>query len=485
MTTASPCISKNELRASILKDSFFEFVKYFWDVIIVEEPVYNWHIEYICDEMQKIAERVFKGLPKEYDLVINIPPGSTKTSICSIFFPSWVWIRMISCRSICGSYSSSISLSSSRKCRNVIKSEKYAELFPIEFAIDQDAKGHFANINGGFRYSTSVGGGVTGEHAHFLLVDDPLNPQEAASEADLKTANDWLKETLPSRVVNKKITPTILIMQRLTEGDPTDLMLSWKRVRHINLPAEINLKDPQFKNPVRPRSLIRKYKPDPDKEGYLLLDPIRGDREILDDMEMKLGDYAYAGQFLQRPVPPEGGMFKTQRIHIEEHAPFTFVSKVRGWDKAGTEGGGCYTVGVLLGEDQEGRFWILDVVRDQLDTGEREKLIKQIAEIDGTDVIIAIEQEPGSGGKESAQGTVRNLKGFAIDSSTVTGSKESRAKPFSSQVNVGNVWMVKAEWNLPYINELTMFPNSKYKDQVDATSRAFSVISFGGRIGVL
>jgi predicted phage terminase large subunit-like protein len=479
----APCISKNQLRASILKDSFFDFVQYFWDTIIPEKPVYNWHMKYICDEMQKLAERVFRGEAKKHDLVISVPPGTSKSTICSIMFPAWVWTRMPTARTICASYSYPLSLELSRRSRDIVLSDEYRELFDIALREDQHAKGYFANTAGGYRFSTSTGGSVTGFHAHFIIIDDPLNPQEAASEAGLKGANTWIRETLSTRKIDKDITPTALIMQRLHENDPTNMMLSRKNVitKHINLPAEI---DDKTAKTVRPRSLRRRYVDDPEQPGSKLLDMKRLSRRVLKEYMDSLLDYGYAGQFLQNPVPPEGGMFKTQRIHVEEQPPYTFVRKIRGWDKAGTEGGGAYTVGVLLGEDQEGRFWILDVVRSQLDSGEREKLIKQVANIDGTDVIVAIEQEPGSGGKESAQGTVRNLKGFSVDSAPATGDKVIRARPFSSQVNVGNVWMVKAEWNLPYINELTMFPNSKYKDQVDATSRAFSVISFGGRIGV-
>ena len=482
VTATIPKISKRQLQASILQDSFFDFVQYFWDVIVPEEPVWNWHISYLCNEMQKVAERVFTNQPKLYDLVINVPPGSTKSTVCSIMFPAWTWTRMPSTRCICGSYAHALSLDLSRRSRNVIKSEKYQELFNIEFAPDQDVKGHFVNLQEGMRYATSTGGAVTGYHGHFLIIDDPLNPQEAASEVELKKANIWIRETLSSRKVDKDITPTILIMQRLHEDDPTADMLNQKKtkVKHINLPAEV---DKKTEKTIRPRKLRRKYKPDSKKEGTKLLDPIRMSRSVLDEAHDKLLEYGYAGQYLQTPVPPEGGMFKVERIHIEEGVP-ACVIKVRFWDKAGTEGGGAYTVGVLMGQDENNRFWIDDVIRVQMDSGEREKLIKMTAQMDGPDVIIGVEQEPGSGGKESAQNTARNLAGLMTEIVRPTGDKITRALPFSSQVNVHNVFMRKAEWNVTYLNELILFPNSKYKDQVDASSGAFTVLTQTGRIGV-
>jgi len=276
-------------------------------------------------------------------------------------------------------------------------------------------------------------------------------------------------------------------MQRLHEDDCTADMLKQKRVkvRHINLPAEI---DEKSEKTVRPRSLRRKYKDDPDKKGVKLLDPKRLSRPVLEEAMDNLLEYGYSGQFMQSPVPLEGGMFKVERIRID--TPPTskrdWLQRVRFWDKAGTEGGGAYTVGVLMGEDREHRFWILDVVRVQMDTGEREKLVKQVAQMDTVKIKVGVEQEPGSGGKESAQNTVKNLRGFDVEVLRPSGDKVTRAMPFSAQVNIHNVYMVPAEWNTAYINELKLFPNSKYKDQVDASSGAFTLLTFSekGRIGV-
>lgn len=486
-TVVEQTVSKKELEKALCEESFYAFVRRFWSIVVPEKPVWNWHIEYLCDEMQKVAERVFKGLPKAYDLLINIPPGSTKSTICSIMFPAWVWTRMTTIRCICGSYSYPLSLELSRRTRDVIQSEKFNGLFSCpSLREDQNTKGYFINLNGGYRYSTSVGGTVTGFHGHFLIVDDPLDPGQAVSEIELKRANDWLGRTLSTRKVDKAITPTILIMQRLSEDDPSAQMLARSRerkgiegtpVRHINLPAEIdetNIKE------VRPRSLKRRY-----TNG--LLDPVRMSRDVLHEARSKLDEYGYAGQFLQRPVPISGGLFKVARLHMDEPPlRHKFLSLVRSWDKAGTAGGGAYTVGALLGEDQEHRFWVLDVIRVQVDTGEREKLIKLTAQIDGSDVVVAVEQEPGSGGKESAENTVRNLRGYVVEVVRPTGDKRTRAIPLSSQVNGGNVWLAEGEWNKVFLSELELFPNSRYKDQVDASSGAFTVLSFPkGRIGVI
>src|SRR5690606_25616452 len=107
-----------------------QFMKGMWEVIVPESPIWNWHIEYICNELQTVAERVFEGKPKLYDLIINLPPGMSKSSIISIFFPAWVWTRMPTARIISASYSYPLAYDLSRKCRDVIKSDKYRTLFP-------------------------------------------------------------------------------------------------------------------------------------------------------------------------------------------------------------------------------------------------------------------------------------------------------------------------------------------------------------------
>ena len=111
---------------------------------------------------------------------------------------------------------------------------------------------------------------------------------------------------------------------------------------------------------------------------------------------------------------------------------------------------------------------------DPFSSQEREDIIRATAEADGRSTNIWIEQEPGSGGKESAEGTIRNLMGFVCKADRPTGDKVYRADPFSVQVNNGNVQLLRGDWNSEFKEELRFFPFSKYKDQVDAASGAFS-----------
>src|SRR5512133_2531113 len=90
--------------------SLYHFLQYFWPVVSAHDFQHNWHIEYLCGELEKVAIRVADKLPREHDLVINVPPGSTKTITCSIMFPAWCWTRWYWMRFITASYSATLAL---------------------------------------------------------------------------------------------------------------------------------------------------------------------------------------------------------------------------------------------------------------------------------------------------------------------------------------------------------------------------------------
>ncbi len=170
--------------------------------------------------------------------------------------------------------------------------------------------------------------------------------------------------------------------------------------------------------------------------------------------------------------------------------------RVRYWDKAATHGDGCYTAGVLMARDHRDLYYIEDVVRGQWSYHEREAIIEQTAHRDAdrydNEVLVYVEQEPGSGGKESAQQTLKRLSGFpvyldvvsqsnqlrTIDNLKVPGNaKITRAQPLAAQSEAGNVKLIPAPWSDDFLDELASFPESKFSDQVDATSGAFNKLA--------
>ena len=205
---------------------------------------------------------------------------------------------------------------------------------------------------------------------------------------------------------------------------------------------------------------------------YLDQEQYRGSLERLDAVtraQLLLGDWR---------MRPEGAMFRRRWFSVVEAGPAQVSRRIRYWDKAATdEGSGARTAGVRIAKSSEGLYYVESVVAGRWSALKRELVIKQTAEADGSATTIYLEQEPGSGGKESAEASVRNLAGFAAHLDRVTGSKIERAQPLAAQAEAGNVRIVRGPWNQSYLEELCAFPLGVLKDQVDASSGAFNMLA--------
>lgn len=304
----------------------------FWDVIETVELIPNWHIKEICDQLQDVYETWARG-EKQPDVLINVPPGSSKSTICTQLFPAWLWTNLASIRIISTSYSADLSVIHAVKSRDILKSEKYNRFYPnhITFKSDTDGKTHYKNTANGERFVTSTGGTVTGMHGDFIINDDPIKPMGAAGadSASIKQATSFTNETLPSRKTNKKRTVTIMIMQRLHDKDPSGVWLSKKvkKLRHICLPAMIS-------DDVKPERLKEKY-----INGYL--DPNRLGPDEVADAKSDLGSRGFAGQYMENPTPEGGDIwqevwFKSIPDHLFPE-PEDMQDYGTDWDTAYTE----------------------------------------------------------------------------------------------------------------------------------------------------
>jgi predicted phage terminase large subunit-like protein len=312
-TTAQKIELIKELHRRNAPKSLYYTLQLFWGVIIQDDFVSNWHIPYICQELETLGYNAIKRKPKEHDLIINIPPGTSKSTIVTIMWDVWLWLNDPSMVMINSSYTSGLSIDHSLKFSAIIHSELFNEVFQPyfkekfgrELTLTKDTEAIISNNFGGSRISTSTGGTVTGKHAHIIKRDDPLDPEQAESEAYRKKANRFNDGTLSSRKKQKESTVTVTVMQRLHENDSTghDLRKEGKKIKHICLPAEIS-------GLVKPSELKLKY-----VNG--LLDPIRLSPSILNDSRIDLGAYAYGGQFDQNPKPAEGLMYNEFKTYTE------------------------------------------------------------------------------------------------------------------------------------------------------------------------
>lgn len=434
----------------------------------------NWHIDAICEHLTACVS-YDGGPPQLRKLVINIPPRCQKSLLVAVFFFGWVWTFWPEARFLYSSYADSLSIRDNLKCRRLITSKWYRDRFGDAFNLsgDQNQKTRFENDRTGYRIATGVGGFATGEGGDFIVADDPHKVQEAESEAVREGVLEWWFETMSTRGNNPETAVRIIVMQRVHQNDLTGAVLARELgYEHLMLPMRFE--------PDR-RCVTSLGWQDPRTEEGELLWPARFPEEVVKEREEELGSHGVAGQFQQRPAPREGGIFLIGRIETVEELPAD-LELVRYWDKAASlEKGSAYSAGVLMGRSRsQGLYYVVDVVRGRWTPDERERTIKNTAIADYQRfrgrVSIWVEQEPGSGGKESAESTLRNLAGFDAHRETATGAKDVRCRPYAAQVEAGNVRLLAGAWNSDYLAELGMCPNG-YWDQVDASSGAFNKLN--------
>ena len=459
---------------ALAHESLYFFVQLFWNVIETKAYVDGWHIKTICEHLECVSNGSLR------QLIINIPPRHTKSLIVGVFWPIWTWSRTPAEQFLFSSYSANLSIRDSVKARRLFSSPEFQAFLQhfhpdLRLTGDQNTKIRYENSLGGYRLATSVDGALTGEGGDTLVVDDPHNVREGESEATRVGVLKWWDESMSSRLNDARTGRKVIIMQRVHHQDLTGHILEreGKEWCHLCLPAryEGNRVSNSPLNFVDPRQT----------QGEPL-SPERYNDAELTKLERSLGSYAAAGQLQQRPSPRGGGDIQASSIKVLFGVPnrAQILKSVRYWDKAGTAGGsGARTAGVLMHLMADQRAIVENVTKGRWSTGERENVIKQTAALDlqrcgRNGVEIWIEQEPGSGGLESAENTVKNLKGFDIHKETVSGDKVLRSRPFAAYVENGNVACVSGEWVSDYIMELDQFPVGRTKDQADASSGAFN-----------
>lgn len=453
-----------EVEAELCRRSFYYFVQYFWDTIIAERPVWNWHLEYICAELQKEGIRVKDRRKKDYDyLIINVPPGSSKSTICSEMYVLWCWTIDASIRFICGSYAATPAEDIAGKCFKIYNSEKYARLFPHLVAKASGGKTHFQNGLLGERYTTSTGSAITGIHAHIRIMDDAMNPTIASSDAERATANKFTTETLSTRSVDEDISITILVMQRLNENDTTGYILNLRqagvRVKHICLPVEISEK-------IRPI-------PEDVAVNYVdgLLDPKRKSREVLATKKAELGSYGYSGQMLQSPSPPEGGILKkpwfpiVPRASVPEGLIVHFQLDTAYTEKQQNDPSG------ITAYCTDGNFayilWSTSVKKEFPALCEWVKIfVQQHGYSDRSKIYI----EPKASGISVVQQLKHTTKLNVIEDESPDKSKLARVNAASPKCEAGRVVFVNGPWNDDTLNQYTHFPNGAHDEEVDNLS---------------
>jgi len=410
----------------------------------------------LIEELEKIARGVSKRL------LVMMPPGSAKSTYASIIFPPWWFAQHPQSRIIAASHTASLAYSFARDVRRLLK--EHESRLGVALASDQRALADWRTSSGGGYFATGVRGPIAGRRADLVLVDDPI---KSRAEADSAAVRDqiwqWYRSDLLPRL--KPQGRIVLIMTRWHEDDLAGRLLSCAQAETdawtvLELPAFARSNDPLGRMPGEPLW--------PEWESASLLEAKR----------RTIGERDFSALYQQRPAPPEGLLFRIARIPYVPRASSKAL-RVRGWDLAATADhsrDGDFTAGVLLAREPTGRFVVEDVVHMQGGPDEVEEAIRRTALVDGDAVTVALPQDPGQAGKSQALYLTRALAGFVVKTTRESGAKTTRAAPVAAQLNIGNIGIVRANWNQPFLDELGSFPVGSHDDQVDALSRAFSVL---------
>jgi len=450
------------------EESLVGFIKRAWPVLEPgREFVDGWHIHAVCEHLEAVSRGEITRL------LINVPPGCMKSLTTNVFWPAWEWgpKNRSDIRYVSSSYSAELTIRDNRRCRNILQSEWYQGIWGHRFQLvgDQNAKIKFETDRAGFKLATSVGGLGTGERGDRFIIDDPHNIKDGESEAKREASLLWFREVVPTRLSNPRKSAIIVIMQRVHEKDVAGYIMSKELgYEHLMLPMEFE--------PERKCVTCIGFEDPRNDDGQLLWPTYMTDEVVRRDKAV-LGQYASAAQFQQRPAPRGGGMFKRDWFEILDEMPVDAVKTVRGWDLAGTETKKSpYTASCRMSRGTDGVFYIEHVNRDKRPPEGAEQMIKDTAAADGPSVEIDIPQDPGQAGKAQVRYLVRQLVGYIVRYSTESGSKETRAEALASQARAGNVKLIRGLWIQDFLDELTVFPFSEFKDQTDAASRAFHAL---------
>lgn len=402
-------------------------------------------------------------------LMVMMPPGSAKSTYTSGLFPAWFMAsgeaREMP-RSIIGtSHTAGLAEYWSARVLGFIR--EHSEVLGLR--LDTEGVQQWGTVGGSEYKPAGVGGAIAGRRADLALIDDPIKSRKEANSLEVRQAIwDWYRADLLTRL--KPEGRIVLIMTRWHEDDLAGRLLELEadRWRVLRLPAM-----------AEPGDLIGR------EEGEALW-PDWEPLDILRDKRGTIGEADWASLYQQRPTPAQGAIFEVGKVVIHQETP-PLARKVRAWDLAATdptEQKGTepdWTCGALLGLTTSGRYVLLDMMRLRGGPEKVEKAIVDTAKADGPSVEIGLPQDPGQAGKSQIAYLTSKLPGFVVKASPESGSKATRAAPVAAQCNVGNLAILRAHWNVPFVDELRTFPSGRKDDQVDAMSRAFSMLVVAAR----
>lgn len=389
-------------------------------------------------------------------LAIHMPPRHSKTETATIRGAAWMLERHPDQNVLITGATERLARRFSRRARAVVSAR-------VTLSSDSKAADEWTMPQGGAMMSRGVGSPPTGIGFRRIFIDDPIRRREdAESEVYREKAWDWYTDDLYNRL--EPGGALVLTCTRWHEDDVAARAVASEPGRWtiLNLPAIAEEGD----------TLGREIGAALWPERY----PAEALERIRAVMVQNEGEYSWRALFQQQPTARQGSFFDQTRIAVG--TPGAMARSARGWDLAATKDGGDYTAGVKVGQDTDGRFWILDIKRERHDTDQRDRLILQTAAMDGPRDRVRLPQDPGQAGKGEGIRMMRLLAGYNVRILPVTGPKTTRAMGIAAQVNGGNVSIASdCPHRSELMEELRTFPNGRTDDMVDALSDAFAEVT--------
>lgn len=433
-------------------------------------------MKFICDELQKETYRIKKREPTNHDvIIINLPPGSSKSTIVSQMWPVYNWIVDPTIKIISGSNTFNLAMRDAISSRDIIRSDKFRALFPeIEIKTDEDNKAKYKNTLGGKRTATSIGGTAMGEHGHICMFDDPLNPKAEPTELSINAANETVDYLFTTRKIQGKVAVAVLVMQRLNEKDPSGHLLANKdlRIKHICLPAVASAN-------VKPAELKEEY-----NNG--LLDSARMDYKDLQQKKAGLGSYGYAGQYEQDPAPVGGGIIKKGWFGYFDLSELESKSKNKGhqlvWnytvDGAYTSDTSNDQTAILAYTIFENEMYIRDVMGVWLELPDLVPTLREFVLRNGYSSSSSIYIEPKASGLSIVQTLKRESTLNVIIDKAPSSDKVARARSCAPYIESRRVNILRnGAFVDDFVHQLTIFPRGKLKDKVDVLVMAIQRVN--------
>ena len=474
-----------------LEEDLGAFFREAWKVL---EPgrklAWSWCYELQAEYLWLVREgKLQEYFPGVVGMIDNVPPRTAKSTFWTICFPVWTWTKYPDRRFQCFSYSQGLSEEHSLKRRDLILSPWFQQLWGDRFKlrVDQHEKANFSNDKTGSMTASSVGGTAIGKGGDTLILDDPINADQALSEVERTKANNWIDSTLRSRLNDPDSGLILMIMQRLNDLDPTGFVLTAERERWIwhKLPLEAE-EEETWKFPISGRVVKR-------QPGEILM-PDRFSQTTV--ARLKTKRLTWSCQYQQRPAPLEGNMVKFADVRyyggvdpltgvadppLPAQFDLIFVSCDAAFKDLKTSD---YVAVATIGVKGPNRY-VLDVVNRHLDCDATEAECKRQRERvwgDGQRAGSVLIEDKANG-----SAVIKRLKRVVPGVVAVEpeGGKVARMFATVPEWQSNNWWVDRnAAWTELYLDQLTKFPAGAHDDMVDCTSQAAIWIQKSG-VGML